>query len=69
MSQEEVDLSGVQAQGLFVVGQIYYIYKRAHDFNPTRKHLSRFSPKESMLGEEFIQAIRYIGDNKFEKTN
>jgi len=69
-SSSGVDLSDIQVQGLFVIGQLYYVYERSYksDCGYT-KYLGRFSPEQTNSASEYLFTVKFLGGNDFERID
>ena len=65
----EVKLDDVQMGGRLAIGKVYFVYQREKPSFGFLKYMSLFSPKEKKTTQKFLFAVKYLGDEKFEKLD
>jgi len=66
---DAIKLDDVQMAGRLAIGKIYFIYQRERPSFGFLKYMSLFSPKEKKTSQNFLFAVKYLGDEKFEKVD
>lgn len=66
---KELKLDDVQTMGRLAIGKVYFIYQREKPSFGFLKYLSLFSPQEKKTSQNFLFAVKYLGDEKFEKVD
>lgn len=64
-----IKLDDVQMIGRLVIGKVYFVYQRESASFGFLKYMSLFSPQEKKTSQNFLYAVKYLGDGKFEKSD